>query len=132
VDEPYLGMPSREYLLRPFNDSDVQAYYKYQLGMAELLGADRKTAERELKEAIEFEAEIAKITVPLAERSNYTKLYNKMTLYELQMVAPEIPWYEYINTMIHPLFSIGTTEPIVVNNLDFFKKIGKLINETPK
>ncbi|CAL4153530.1 unnamed protein product [Meganyctiphanes norvegica] len=132
VDEPSLGIPAREYLLKPFNDSNVQAYYKYQIGMAILLGADRKRAERELKEAIEFETEIAKITLPPAERRNYTKMYNKITLHDLQLHAPEIPWYEYINTMLSPFVSITTAEPIAVYATDFLKKMGKLISKTPK
>ncbi|CAL4119395.1 unnamed protein product [Meganyctiphanes norvegica] len=132
LSQPELGMPSREYLLKPFNDSDIQAYYKYQIGMAVLLGADRKRAERELKEMIEFETEIAKIILPKAERRNYTKLYNKMTLYDLQMVAPEVPWYEYINTMMQPMFSIKASEPIVVYGKEFLTKMSKLINKTQK
>lgn len=54
-------MPSRKYLLKGFNDSDVQAYYNYQVNMAVLLGADRDRAKQELKESIEFEIQIANV-----------------------------------------------------------------------
>ncbi|KAG0730216.1 Neprilysin-2 [Chionoecetes opilio] len=55
IDQPPLGMPSRKYLLKGFNDTDVQAYYNYQVSMAVLLGANRTTAEKDLKESLEFD-----------------------------------------------------------------------------
>ena len=55
-------MPSRKYLLKGLNDTDVQAYLHYQVGLAELLGANRTRAEEELKESIEFEIQIANVS----------------------------------------------------------------------
>ncbi|CAL4164070.1 unnamed protein product, partial [Meganyctiphanes norvegica] len=72
------------------------------------------------------------ITLPPTERLNYTKIYNKMSLYDLIKLSPEIPWMEYTNTIMQPMFSIQATEPIGVWATDFLKKIGILINKTPK
>merc|ERR1719370_689815 len=47
IDQPPLGMPSRKYLLKGLNDTDVQAYLHYQVSLAELLGANRTRAEEE-------------------------------------------------------------------------------------
>ena len=63
IDQPPLGMPSRKYLLKGFNNSDVQAYYNYQINMAVLLGANRTKAEEELKESLEFEIQIANVSL---------------------------------------------------------------------
>ncbi|XP_068217910.1 neprilysin-2 isoform X3 [Palaemon carinicauda] len=132
IDQPPLGMPSRKYLLKGFNDSDVQAYYNYQISMAELLGADRERAKADLKESLDFEIEIAKYSLPKEERRNATKLYNKMTIGELQEMVPEIPWLEYINTLLSPFFEVQSDEPVVVSSKEMVKNLGKLIARTPK
>ncbi|XP_069975809.1 neprilysin-2-like isoform X2 [Penaeus vannamei] len=132
IDQPPLGMPSRKYLLKGFNDSDVQAYYNYQISMAELLGADRETAERELKESLEFEIQIANYSLPKEERRNATKLYNLMTVAELQEKVPEIPWLQYFNTILSPFHEINIDEPVVVGVPDYVKNLGKLLTRTPK
>ncbi|MPC12879.1 Membrane metallo-endopeptidase-like 1 [Portunus trituberculatus] len=132
IDQPPLGMPSRKYLLKGFNNSDVQAYYNYQISMAVLLGADRARAERELKESLEFEIEIANYSLPKEERRNASKLYNKMTIGELQAKVPEIPWLAYINNVLAPFFRVTAEEPVVVNVPDYVKNLGQLLNRTPK
>lgn len=45
--------------------------------------------------------------MPKEERRNISKLYNKMTIGELQTMVPEIPWLEYINRVLHPFFSVS-------------------------
>lgn len=132
IDQPPLGMPSRKYLLKGFNNSDVQAYYNYQISMAVLLGADRARAERELKESLEFEIEIANYSLPKEERRNASKLYNKMTIGELQAKVPEIPWLEYINNVLAPFFRVTTEEPVIVNVPNYVKNLGQLLTRTPK
>ncbi|XP_071515798.1 neprilysin-2 isoform X3 [Panulirus ornatus] len=132
IDQPPLGMPSRKYLLKGFNDSDVQAYYNYQVNIAVLLGADRARAEREFKESIEFEIKIANYSLPKEERRNATKLYNKMTIGELHELVPEIPWLDYINRLLSPFFTVTNEEPVVVNVPSYVKNLGKLLAETPK
>jgi hypothetical protein len=61
VDQPTLGM-ERKYFQKGFNDSDVQAYHKYQIDMAILLGANREMAEKDLKEALEFEMQLSNVS----------------------------------------------------------------------
>merc|ERR1712080_101519 len=60
IDQPSLGL-SREYLIKGAEDKDVKAYLQYMVDSAVFLGADRKTAEKEMKEALDFELKIAVI-----------------------------------------------------------------------
>lgn len=45
--------------------------------------------------------------MPKEERRNISKLYNKMTIGELQTMVPEIPWLEYINRVLFPFFVVS-------------------------
>uniref|UniRef100_A0A2P2HZF3 Neprilysin-like n=2 Tax=Hirondellea gigas TaxID=1518452 RepID=A0A2P2HZF3_9CRUS len=132
LDQPTLGMPSRKYLLKGLNDSDVQAYLEYQVGLAELLGAERDSAMIQLTESLEFEIQIANLSLPKEERRNASKLYNLMTIEELHKLAPNVPWLDYMNNILSPYFTIGTEEYVVVNVPSFISGMGKLLQETPK
>ena len=98
VDQFSPGL-SREYLIKGFEDQDVQAYYNYMVNMAVLLGADRARAELEMKEALMLELDLAELTLPSEERRNQTALYHPTTLAELQKSYPELPLVTYINAV---------------------------------
>merc|ERR1719431_2533360 len=98
IDQASLGM-SREYLINGFEDDDVKSYYNYMVSVAELLGADRKVAEEELKESLLFEIELAHASRPREERRNASRLYNPMMIKDLHTHAPMVPWLEYIKTV---------------------------------
>lgn len=52
---------SREYLIKGLENPIVAAYHSYQVDMAVLYGADRKRAEKEMKEVLEFEFALANV-----------------------------------------------------------------------
>lgn len=57
---------------------------------AVMLGANETRAREELNKAFEFEMLIAKISIPREERRNYTIMYNKMKIKEIQQLAPNV------------------------------------------
>ncbi|EEC06628.1 neprilysin, putative, partial [Ixodes scapularis] len=61
LDEASLGLPDRTYFLKGLNDSVVAAYLKLMTEAAQLLGADKKAAQTELREALQFEIALANI-----------------------------------------------------------------------
>lgn len=61
IDQAALGL-SREYLSKGFEDKIVKSYYEYMVDMAVIYGANRKRAERELMESLEFEMKLANVS----------------------------------------------------------------------
>jgi neprilysin len=55
-----LGL-DREYLINGLEDEYVQAYYSYQVDTAVIYGADRFSAELEMKEVLNFEIQLANV-----------------------------------------------------------------------
>ena len=51
----------REYLVKGFDDPNVQAYYNYQVDAAVIFGADRFNAELEMKDILTFEIHLAEV-----------------------------------------------------------------------
>ncbi|CAL8147661.1 unnamed protein product [Orchesella dallaii] len=129
VDQPALGL-SREYLTKGLDEPEVKAYRKYQVDLAVLLGAERAQAEKEMLAAIEFERKLANYSLPREERRNVTKLYNPMTIKELQEKWKSIPWLEYINRLLPEAVKVDENEIVIVTVPEYLNKFEKLIQET--
>ncbi|KAF2888363.1 hypothetical protein ILUMI_17810, partial [Ignelater luminosus] len=123
----------REYLTQGFDDEMVKAYYDYIVDTAVLFGANRKTAMKELKESLEFEMELASITIPKEERRNLSSLYNPMTIKELQERYTTIPWLEYINNILSvPNLEVTADEVVDVGVPKYIYDLEILLAQTEK
>jgi len=132
IDQATLGM-SREYLMKGFEDIDVQYYYKYMVDTAVLFGAKSESALNELKESLLFEISLANITVPKEERQNASVLYNPTTLGEipnLEFLPPS--WVTYVQTLFEKAHNvtIDENEKIILTNLEYFDKLSNLLKNT--
>ncbi|XP_050430233.1 neprilysin-2 isoform X2 [Adelges cooleyi] len=130
LDQASLGL-SREYLVKGLDEKIVAAYYRYMVDIAVLFGADRQRATRELRESLDFEIGLAKISLPLEERRDAAKLYNPMYISTLQQRFPSIPWNEYMNTLLRPL-SIRDNDIIIVNSPRYLTDLEAILSTTPK
>ncbi|KAM7311889.1 neprilysin-2-like [Ixodes scapularis] len=129
LDEASLGLPDRTYFLKGLNDSVVAAYLKLMTEAAQLLGANQKAAETELREALQFEIALANYSLPREERRNMSKLYNKMPLNGLKKLAPQIDWDRYFNSLL--VDKVTPDEPIIVVVPKFVQQFESLILRTP-
>ncbi|XP_037075869.1 neprilysin-2-like [Pollicipes pollicipes] len=126
-----LGL-GRKYLIKGFNDSDVQAYYNFMVEMALLMGAEPERAKQEMESALRFEMMLANISLPAEERRNASKLYNKMTLDQLSQLAPTVPWVDYTNKLLEDAgHQVSSNESVNVNHPEFFKNLTGLLQVTP-
>lgn len=125
---------SREYLVKGFDDKDVQYYYRYMVDTAVLLGADQDYAERELKDSLLFEIELANILLPREERRNATLLYNPITLAELKTYEGLPPsWTDYFQNLYKNTdLQLTEEERIVVTNFAYHEKLSELLKQTDK
>lgn len=60
IHQALLGL-KREYLSHGFGDKLVRAYYNYMVDVAQIFGAKRQRALKELKRSLEFEITLAKV-----------------------------------------------------------------------
>lgn len=63
LDEPALGMPSREYYLYDSDSVDIKAYLKYMCDVAVHMGANPDTIVSEMKKVLQFETHIANVSI---------------------------------------------------------------------
>ena len=132
MDQAELGL-DREYLVKGFEDKDVQEYYKYMVDAAILLGAEPEFAKVELKESLLFEISLAHVTTPKEERRNDTLLYNPTTIEALPLLDgfPQ-SWTEYIQNILLDVDNVTVYgfEKVIVANLTYFEKLSNLLTTT--
>lgn len=61
-----------------------------------------------------------------------TKLYNAMTVGEMEIRFPTIPWLTYFNRILPEHMHISEDEVIIVAVPNFIKGLEKLLQQTPK
>ncbi|GAB6022947.1 Neprilysin-4 [Chamberlinius hualienensis] len=128
LDQPELGLPGRDYYIQE-DTKVVDAYYKFMLETALLLGADPETAGEDTTEILKFERELANLTEPPERRRNYTQLYFKVTLGELENITPQINWTRYFQVIIPVPFN--SSEEIALYGYPYLVRLGRLLESTP-
>lgn len=135
IDQASLGL-SREYLILNMTDRFLEAYHSYQVDLAILFGADPTRAAAEMREALDFEIELAQISQDREERRNAELLYNPKTIRELQQNASfqydGHTWLSFFNDILPPESHVNEDTVIIVGAVSFFEQLGALLASTDK
>lgn len=75
---------------------------------------------------------ILQISLPPEERRDANKLYNPMTIPEMQEKFPSIPWYEYFTTILPEAVNVQPDELAIVDVPSYIKGLEALLSTTPK
>ncbi|XP_029400609.1 endothelin-converting enzyme 2 [Mus pahari] len=130
VDQSGLFLPSRDYYLnRTANEKVLAAYLDYMVELGVLLGGQPTSTREQMQRVLELEIELANITVPQDQRRDEEKIYHKMSISELQALAPAMDWLEFLSFLLSPL-ELGDSEPVVVYGTEYLQQVSELINRT--
>ncbi|OWK06089.1 ECE2, partial [Cervus elaphus hippelaphus] len=130
VDQSGLFLPSRDYYLnRTANEKVLTAYLDYMEELGMLLGGQPASTREQMRQVLELEIQLANITVPQDQRRDEEKIYHKMSIAELQALAPSMDWLEFLSFLLSPL-ELGDSEPVVVYGTDYLQQVSELINRT--
>ncbi|TRY76151.1 hypothetical protein DNTS_031483 [Danionella cerebrum] len=139
VDQPVLGMPSRDYYLSDGNYKKVrEAYLEFMVSMARIAREDRNLTQdeehvwEEMAQVLELEKDIANATSPAEERNDITVLYNKLTLRELQQTFSlnGFNWTRYIQGVMSSVsVSVYADEPVVVYCSPYLEKLNNVLSK---
>ncbi|XP_011497176.1 PREDICTED: endothelin-converting enzyme 1-like [Ceratosolen solmsi marchali] len=130
LDQTTLGLPTKDYFLHPSNAIYLTAYKNYLISVATLLGASVKTASTQAEELIQFEIQLANITISPDERRNISDLYKRVTLDKLYRTIPQIDWQRYLSIILAR--PVNSSEPIVLYAVNYFQDLVKLLSQTPR
>jgi len=128
VGQGGLGLPERDYYTRT-DDKSKQLRADYGTHVAKmfvLAGDPQEKADAEARSVLNFETTLANASLPRAQMRDPHAVWHKMTIPQLEALAPAWPWEAYFRQRNTPAFAaINVGEP------DFFKETNRLLTETP-
>uniref|UniRef100_A0A3B4GQQ7 Membrane metalloendopeptidase like 1 n=1 Tax=Pundamilia nyererei TaxID=303518 RepID=A0A3B4GQQ7_9CICH len=139
IDQPGLGMPSRDYY---FNDGNYkkqvrEAYLHFMVSIAKITREDRNLTQdddrvwEEMMQVLELETDIANATSPAEERQDVTILYNKMALGELQSTYAfnGFNWTRFIQGVLSSVsIDVQLDEEVVVYSSPYLEKMNDVLS----
>ncbi|XP_038076772.1 neprilysin-1-like isoform X2 [Patiria miniata] len=122
LDQPSLGLRSRDYYRNVEFEEERAAYLQYMVDIIVELGGDEAAARSDMSDVMTFETAIANMSIPKDERRDNEKLYNIFTLEELNAAYPQINW-----TLFYDLIMPDKVKPIlpterIVNKVPLYLK----------
>uniref|UniRef100_A0A674P912 endothelin-converting enzyme 1 n=1 Tax=Takifugu rubripes TaxID=31033 RepID=A0A674P912_TAKRU len=107
------------------------AYLDYMVELGTLLGGEKGSTHLQMQQILDFEKALANITVPQDQRRDEEKIYHKVSVAELQLLAPAVDWLEYLSSSLSPL-DLNDTEPVVLYAREYLQQVSDLINKTDR
>jgi endothelin-converting enzyme/putative endopeptidase len=127
-DQGGFVLPGREFYLND-DAKSVEIRNQYQAHIArmlELAGEPENQATTDATVVLAMETAMAKSAMDIVKRRDPANLNNKMSLEQLQQLAPSFQWKQYV-TLLHT----PPTPTYLVTSPDYFRALGKLIQEQP-
>ncbi|KFQ95991.1 Neprilysin [Nipponia nippon] len=147
IDQPGLGLPSRDYYecTGAYKEA-CSAYVDFMISVAKLILQERSISFNEgeiseqMKRVMDLEKEIANATTKSEDRNDPLLLYNKMTLAQLQQnFSLEIDrkafnWSKFINDIMSTVqIKVENTEHVIVYDPDYLIRLKSILNKyTPR
>ncbi len=127
ADQGGLGLPDRDYYLKtdPKSVKLRDQYVAHVQKMLELAGETAAQAAADAQAVLRIETELAKGSLDRVLRRDPTKTYHKMSVKDLQALAPSIDWPKYFAGLRTPSFT-----DLNVSVPDFFKAVDGVLKNT--
>uniref|UniRef100_A0A8C4QFF7 Neprilysin n=1 Tax=Eptatretus burgeri TaxID=7764 RepID=A0A8C4QFF7_EPTBU len=139
IDQPSLGLPSREYYFENGHYKVARdAYLNFMIELAKMLrnarnlSTNAEDVERQMVEVFELETEIANISATIKDRHDITMLYNKFSLPEIleHFPLPGFDWQIFLTTIMYKVnVTISKNESILVYAPEYLKRLPAILNK---
>jgi putative endopeptidase len=119
-----LGLPDRDYYLKPDFAAQKKAYQEYVAKLLSLTNWPEPNARA--KEVVALETKIARASWTKAQQRDPIATYNPMTVDELAKLAPGFGWKDFLATAKMPQLS-----RVIVAEKSAFPKLAAIFAQTP-
>lgn len=128
LDQGGFLLPSRDFYLND-DPKSVEIRKKYQAHIAAMLklsGEPADAASADAAVVLEMETAMARSAMDIVKRRDPKNLNNKMSLEQLEKLAPSFQWKQYLAAVHTP-----PTSTYLVTSPDFFKGLEQVIQQHP-
>ena len=128
LDQGGLGLPDRDYYTKEDAKSKEtrERYVQHVRNIFELIGESPAEAERDASTVMDLETAMAKSQLTRVERRDPYKLKHKMSLGQLESLAPNFDWKTYYHEAGYPAFTV-----VNVASPEFYKELNALLGSEP-
>jgi putative endopeptidase len=119
-----LGLPDRDYYLKPEFEKQKSAYRTYVTTLLKLVAWPE--AETRAKDVLDFETRIADASWTKVEQRNLDAIYNPMTVDELAKFAPGFNWKGFLGTA-----KMDNLTRVIIAEKSAFPKLADIYSKTP-
>ena len=121
-----LGLPDRDYYLKPDQQHILDAYKAHVQQMLQLAGEDATTSAADANTVVAFETRLARATPTRVERRDAEATLHPMPVDSLAALAPTFQWRQFLT-------AAGIPDPGTVNVATpaFVREVGAMITDTP-
>src|SRR5437588_6136789 len=119
-----LGLPDRDYYLKPDFAPKKETYKTYAAQLLKLL--DWPDAEKRAAEVIDFESKIADASWTKTQQRDPIATYNAMSIAELETLAPKFAWRKFLAQA-----GLPKVERVVIAEKSAFPNIAEIFDKTP-
>uniref|UniRef100_H0VFW5 Membrane metalloendopeptidase like 1 n=1 Tax=Cavia porcellus TaxID=10141 RepID=H0VFW5_CAVPO len=138
IDQPTLGMPSREYYIKKASNQKVRdAYLQFMMSVATMLRRDSKLPKNnqlvrdDMLQVLELETRLANATAPPEERHDVTLLYHRMDLQQVQdrFSLKGFNWTLFVQTVLSSVkIKLLPNEEVVVYGIPYLQHLEDIID----
>jgi putative endopeptidase len=119
-----LGLPDRDYYLKPEFAAQKAAYQAYVAQLLSLLGW--KDSAASAAAVVKFETSIAEVSWTKVEQRDLDKIYNPKSRADLKALAPAFPWDVYLKGA-----DLGAVNRVIASEVTAIPKIAAVFASTP-
>ncbi|XP_028833189.1 kell blood group glycoprotein isoform X2 [Denticeps clupeoides] len=106
----------------------LRSFLTFSLQLFTLLGVPPKTKSMHNGLYIALSSELARAAMPLQYRLHNNMMYQRLTVHQLQQLAPAIDWLGSLKATFHPL-PVNQSDLILVHNLPYLQHMSQTINK---
>jgi len=124
VDQGGLGLPERDYYLRPGDVAEKTRtqYVQHIANMLKLMGESDPKATSDAQKIMDLETALAKLSMDITSQRDPKNIYHLMPVSQLESLVPAIAWERFFKASGAPPVS-----ELNVTNPDFFKGMNALL-----
>ncbi|KAI6175220.1 Membrane metallo-endopeptidase-like 1 [Aphelenchoides fujianensis] len=139
IDQPQLNLFARDFYMLSETEDERLAYRTLVRDVLVLLKADSRVAERDSEEILNFETELANITVSEDQRHDISELYTKWTIGQMRREFRNFDWLLFFNTIFEDIrdkdgkvITFDESTEVVIYGVDFVQRLDQLLPQFDK
>ncbi|KAB1276411.1 Kell blood group glycoprotein [Camelus dromedarius] len=128
IDQPEFDIPLKRKLEVKTYTQILREYLTYLNRLGTLLGGDPSKVQDHAFSSISITSRLFQFLSPLEQRWAQGKLFQMVTIDQLQEMAPVVDWLSCLQATFTPM-SLSPSHPIAVHDLEYLKNMSQLVEK---